>query len=208
VPLTEQEIADANKAASANKGDAKYMNRTSKFDRKGVIKNVATIKSIKVRAYGSNYPHGFALRIKDASGNIQDIFMGYLNFDGWKEIEWKNPNYIDEVRNRELRLMPLYPQADPYIKFLGLVIYRDGGAIGGDFVTYFKDVEVTYDRALLSLDRDIDDESAWGILDQRESARKAAETRRLGDIQVLRYLEQKKKHIDQQESKPAAAPAK
>jgi hypothetical protein len=209
VQLSDQEIADANKSANANKSDPKYLTRTSKFDRKGVIKNVATIKSIKVRAYGSNYPHGFGIRLKDQSGNIQDIFMGYLNFDGWKEIEWKNSNYIDEVRNRELRLMPLYPQADPYIKFLGLIVYRDGGAIGGDFVTYFKDVEVTYDKALLSLDRDIDDENAWGILDQREQARKAAETRRLGDIQVLRYLEQKKKHIERTEAAtPAAAPAR
>lgn len=196
--LTDQEIADENKKANVAKADPAYMDKNSKFNRKGVIKNVATVKSIRIRAYGSNYPHGFGIRLKDQSGNINDIFMGYLNFDGWKEIEWKNPNYIDEVRNRELRLFPLYPSADPYIKFLGLILYRDGAALGGDFVAYFKDVEVTYDKALLSLDRDIDDEQAWGILEKREDARRGAEGRRLGNIQVLRFLEEKKRHIDKE----------
>ena len=205
VPLTDQEIADLNR--NVNRADPAYVTKNSKFDRKGVIKNVATIKSMKVRAYGSNYPHGFAIRLKDQSGNINDVFMGYLNFDGWKEIEWKNPNYIDEVRNRELRLLPLYPQADPYVKFLGLVLYRDSASMGGDFVTYFKDIEVTYDKALLSLDRDIDDEQAWGILEQREQARRAAEARRLGNIQVLRFLEEKKKHIEKENAGGPAAPA-
>jgi hypothetical protein len=204
VPLTDQEIAAENQRANLNRGDSAYVTKNSKFERKGVIKNVATIKSIKIRAYGSNYPHGFGLRLKDQSGNINDIFMGYLNFDGWKEIEWKNPNYIQEVRNRELRVFPLYPQADPYVKFMGILLYRDGATMGGDFVTYFKDVEITYDKAVLSLDRDIDDEGAWGILEAREEARRAAEGRRLGNLQVLRFLEQKKQHID---AENAEAPA-
>jgi hypothetical protein len=60
-----------------------------------------------------------------------------------------------------------------------------------------------YDKAVLSLERDIDDESTWGILQKREEARRNAELKRLGNIQVLRYLEQKKMHAE----KPAAAPA-
>lgn len=199
VELSNEEIQQANDGSGAAPGEPGHVTRASKFDGFGVIKNVATIKSMTVRAYGSNFPHGFAIRLKDQNGNISDIFMGYLNFDGWKEIEWQNPNYIEEVRNRELRLTPLYPQADPYVKLMGIIIYRDGDRIGGDFVTYFKDVEITYDKAVLSLDRDIDDEEAWGILQEREQARRAAEARRLGDLQVLRYLEQKKQHLEIQE---------
>ena len=194
--MTNDEIAQANDSSGAQRDDPNYMTKTSKFDGMGVLKNVAVIKSMKVLAYGSNYPHGFAIRIKDHFGNVNDVFMGYLNHDGWKEIVWQNPNYIEEVRNRELRLLPLYPQSEPFMKLLGLIIYRDGQAVGGDFVTYFKDIEVTYDKALLSLDRDVDDEEAWGILDEREAARRAAEARRLGNLQVLRFLEEKKKHID------------
>jgi hypothetical protein len=192
VALTPEEIQQANDASGATQGEVGYVTNTSKYDGMGVVKNVATLKSMRVQAYGSNYPHGFAIRLKDQNGNINDVFMGYLNFDGWKEIQWENPNYIDEVRNRELRLLPLYPQADPYVKLMGIIVYRDGAAIGGDFVTYFKDIEVTFDKAVLSLDRDIDDEQAWGILADREAARRAAEARRLGNLQVLRYLEGKK----------------
>ena len=194
VPMTDEDIAQANQQSGAQKDDATYKTKTSKFDGLGVVKNVATIQSMKVRVYGSNFPHGFAVRLKDQNGNISDVFMGYLNFDGWKEIVWKNPNYIDEVRNRELRLFPLYPMADPFVKFMGLILYREAAAIGGDFVCYFKDIEVTYDKAVLSLDRDIDDEEAWGILDAREGARRLAESRRLGNLQVMRFLEEKKRH--------------
>jgi hypothetical protein len=196
VELTPEEIRQANDSSGTSPGEVDYVNKTSKYDGLGVVKNVATLKSMKVQAYGSNFPHGFAIRVKDHNGNTNDIFMGYLNFDGWKEIQWENPNYIDEVRNRELRLLPLYPQADPYVKLMGIIVYRDGAALGGDFVTYFKDIEVTFDKAVLSLDRDIDDEEAWGILADREAARRAAESRRLGNLQVLRYLEAKKQHRD------------
>jgi hypothetical protein len=199
VELTPEEIQQSNDSSGASQGEAGYVTKTSKYDGLGVIKNVATLKSMKVQAYGSNFPHGFAIRVKDQNGNTNDIFMGYLNFDGWKEIQWENPNYIDEVRNRELRLLPLYPQADPYLKLMGIIVYRDGAAMGGDFVTYFKDIEVTFDKAVLSLDRDIDDEEAWGILADREEARRAAENRRLGNLQVLRFLEGKKQHREIEE---------
>jgi len=40
--------------------------------------------------------------------------------------------------------------------------------------------------------RDINDEAIWGILQQRNEARRLAEMKRLGNIQVLRFLEQQK----------------
>jgi hypothetical protein len=150
---------------------------------------VGVVKEIQVEVYGSNYPHGLSLRYKDHTGTTYDIFMDHLDFDGWKKIIWKNPNYISEVRNRELRVMPLYPQSFPFMKFMGFVVHRDGTHIGSDFVVYFKDVQVIYDKALILKDRDIDDEAYWSILSERDRARREAEIRRLGNIQVLRYFE-------------------
>jgi len=63
---------------------------------------------------------------------------------------------------------------------------------GGDIVTYVKDIKITYDKALLETQRDINDEAIWGILTQRQEARKAAEIKRLGNLQVLRTLEKQK----------------
>jgi hypothetical protein len=118
--------------------------------------------------------------------------MGYLNFDGWKTLSWNNPQYIADVRNRELRVFPLYPKSVPFVKFDGFIITRDAATEGGDFVTYFKDVKIQYDRAVLDVGTDIDDESVWGIIQNKEDARKAAESKRFGAMQVLRYLERQK----------------
>ena len=48
----------------------------------GVVKNVGTIKSVAVNAYGLNFPHGLSAVFIDSRGDEQVMFMGYLNFDG------------------------------------------------------------------------------------------------------------------------------
>jgi hypothetical protein len=159
----------------------------------GVLKNVGTIKSVAVNVYGLNFPHGLWTRILDDNGNEKALFMGYLNYDGWGELRWDNPAYVMEVRNRDLRLYPLYPDTMPFIKFSSFEIKRDGAMIGGDFITYFKDVKVIYDKAVLDTDRDIDDEAIWKIIDARETARKLWQMERFGKIQVIRYIDARKK---------------
>jgi hypothetical protein len=158
----------------------------------GIVKNVGTLKSVAVTVRGLQFPHGLYVVIKDANGVERNIFMGYLNFDGWKELRWDNPQYVTDVRNRELRIYPLYPTSVPYVKFDGFIITRDAATVGGDFVAYFKDVKILYDRAVLDPVRDIDDESVWGIVSQRETERKLLESRAFGNSAVLRYLEGQK----------------
>ena len=158
----------------------------------GVVKNVGVIREIKVRVYGLNFPHGLSTILIDNFGNERTYFMGYLNFDEWGELIWRNPAYLTEARNREIRLMPLYPYSTPFIKFGGFLIQRDASRPGGDFVTYFRDVSLIYDLAVLDTDRDIDDEAIWNIIQTREEARKVWEMERFGQNQVLRYLEQQR----------------
>jgi hypothetical protein len=158
----------------------------------GVVKNVGTIKSIAVNVYGLNFPHGLSAILVDNQGNEKIVFLGYLNFDGWGELRWDNPAYITEVRNRELRLYPLYPNSTPFVKFGGFLVQRDAAREGGDFIAYFKDVKVIYDKAVLDTDRDIEDESLWNIIRDRETAKKLYEMEQFGHNQVLRYLDQQK----------------
>jgi hypothetical protein len=166
---------------------------TSRFENGlGVVKNVGTIKSIAVNAYGLNFPHGLSAIVIDNQGNAQNIFMGYLNYDGWAELRWDNPGYVQEVRNRDLRLYPLYPTSTPFIKFGGFLVQRDADKEGGDFIGYFKDVKVIFDKAVLDTDRDIDDEGLWHIIYDRETAKKVWEMQRFGANQVLRYLDAQK----------------
>ncbi|HTX71535.1 MAG TPA: flagellar filament outer layer protein FlaA, partial [Rectinemataceae bacterium] len=158
----------------------------------GIVKNVGTIKSVAVDVKGLNFPHGLSVILVDADNNEHVMFMGYLNFDGWKELRWDNPQYITDVRNRELRIFPLYPKTVPFVKFGGFLISRDAASDGGDFITYIRDVKLIYDEAVLPTGNDIQDESIWGIVNAKEEARKEYEASRFGNTSVLRYLEQQK----------------
>ncbi len=178
--------------------------RGDQFSGYGVVKNVGVLKSVKVRVYGMNFPMGMGLIFRDSNENKQSIFLSYLDFDGWRELEWTNPNYIAEVRNREIRKAPLYPRSQPSLTLDGIYIYRDAMQEGGDFISYIKDITLVYDQAVLDeLNSDIDHESTWNILSDREEARRNAELKRLGNAQVLRYLESQKMH--QEEEVPADA---
>ena len=158
----------------------------------GVVKNVGTIESIKVTTVGMNYPEGLYVLLKDNDNIERRYFMGYLGFDGWRELTWNNPQYITEIRNREIRVYPIYPRGLPFVKFTGFQITRDANHIGGDFIGYFKDVSIIYDKALLTSDRDIADEDLWGIINKKEAARQADEMSRFGNKQVNRFLERSK----------------
>ncbi|MDR2073282.1 MAG: flagellar filament outer layer protein FlaA [Spirochaetaceae bacterium] len=158
----------------------------------GVVKNVGTIKSIAVNVYGLQFPHSLSVILIDNEGNEKTMFVDYLDFDGWAEITWNNPAYVAQVRNRELRLYPLYPTSTPFVKFGGFLIKRDADKAGGDFITYFRDVKIIYDKAVLDTDRDIDDEGLWHIIQTREEDKKKWEMSRFGQQQILRYLEQQK----------------
>jgi len=164
----------------------------TKYNNLGILKNVGPIKKIEIVVSGRNFPHGIGIVIQNENNEEQSIFFGYLNYTGWKRLVWENPNYVEEVRNREMETVPLYPKSAPYIKFKGIIIYRDASQDGGDFVTYIKDIYVTCDDAVLDLEMDIEDEKLWGIMQAREDARRKAELDRLGNLHVLRYLEKKK----------------
>ena len=158
----------------------------------GLVKNVGTLKSIAVTTMGMNYPHQLYVLLKDNDGVERRYLMGNLYFDGWKTLQWNNPDYISEVRTREIRVYPIYPRGLPFVKFCGFQVTRDASHIGDNFIGYFKDVKIIYDLAVLSADRDIDDEDLWGIIGRKEQARQNNEMSRFGNKQVNRFIEQEK----------------
>ena len=161
----------------------------------GVIKNVGVIKEVEATLFGGNFPYGFAVVLVDSNGVERQIFMGNLQFDGWRRMSWSNPNYIADVRHQELSRLPLYPNSSPFVKLGGFIIYRDSQQVGGDAVTYIRDVKVTYDLALLesqTTESDIIHEDIWGIVAERQNARTRAELQRVANTQVLRFLERQK----------------
>jgi len=184
--------ADENGNIQPQTDEEKASGKTRFEDGYGVVKNVGTLKSISVTTQGENFPHGLYVMLKDTDGVERRYFMGYLGFDGWKELQWNNANYISEVRNRELRIVPIYPRGMPFVKFVGFQVTRDAMHDGETFVGYFKDVKIIYDKAVLSSERDIADEDVWGIIQTKESAKQSAEMSRFGETQVYRFLEKEK----------------
>ena len=184
--------ADENGVRQQPTDEEKASGKTLFEDGYGVVKNVGTLKSIAVTTQGMNFPHGLYVLLKDNDNIERRYFMGYLGFDGWKELKWVNPQYISEIRTREIRVYPIYPRGMPFVKFTGFQITRDAAHAGGDFIGYFKDVKIIYDKAVRSTDRDIDDEDLWGIITKKENSRQAAEMLRFGEKQVNRYLEREK----------------
>lgn len=158
----------------------------------GVVRNTGVIKSIAVNTYGMNFPHGLYVVLRDQNNVKKRYFMGYLLFDGWREMVWNNPSYVAHVKARELRLYPVYPVSLPHVAFEGFLVTRDAAHDGGNFVGYFKDVKIIYDKAVLTTVRDFADEDIWGIQTEREMKRKKIEVEKFGHIQVLRFLEQEK----------------
>lgn len=158
----------------------------------GVVRNTGVIKSIAVNTYGMNFPHGLYVLLRDQNNVVTRYFMGYLLFDGWREMVWTNPSYVSHVKARELRLYPVYPVALPHVAFDGFLVTRDAAHDGGNAIAYFKDVKIIYDKAVLNTVRDFADEDLWGIRTDREMKRKRIEVERFGHTQVLRFLEQEK----------------
>lgn len=176
--------------------DPNKIGQADMFVGKGVLKNVGVLKEIEVMAYGANYPHALEIILQNENYEQKSYHVTYLDYEGWGKRKWTNPNYIDDVRNREITKYALYPRSVPYLKFIGFVIYRDAGSLGGDFITYFKDVKLTYDLAIKEIESpQIDDEAVWGILEERNAKRREAEYKRLGSRQVLELIEKEKMHI-------------
>ena len=168
----------------------------SKFNNWGVVKNVGVLKTLSVTVRGLDFPNGLGIILKNQNGKEKLIYMNALNFNGWKTLTWNNPDYITDVKNRELVSSPMYPKLAPHYKLIGLVVYKDASQEGGDFISYIKDISLTFDKAVIDLESDIDDEALWRILGDREEARRTFEFERLGSRQVLRYLERQKMHVD------------
>lgn len=167
--------------------------RTARQGGFGVLKNVGTIKEVQISVLGRNYPHSISLVLENDKGQEYTIFMGFLQFDGWRELRWVNPNYQTDVRNRVLFASPLYPKSEPFVKLKGILIQKDGIKDGGDFISYIKQIDVIYDKAMED-DRiiELDDEKLWNIMADREQNRRKFELTRIGTMQVLRSLEEKR----------------
>jgi len=148
----------------------------------GIIVNVGMIKDVSVWVKGRNYPYDIAARLTDNNNITHEFFFGNMFFDNWRKLTWVNPNYIELLRDRVVERNPMYPKDIPYYRFNSFVVYREMEQIGGDFVFYIKNLTMTHDLHTTSMiDKDIDDEAVWKIIQQRTLESMDREHRVLGE---------------------------
>lgn len=167
------------------------------FAGKGILDNVGIVRSAYITVYGLNQPERLYVITEDVTGNKYEYSFGDLKFIGWKTLEWTNPNYLRDVRSREVQSLPLYPQPSSNRRLKAIKIVRSGGIYGGaDFVTYIKDIKLTFDKAVDDelIGRDIDNEQIWGIVRQRIGIRDSVLYKRSLVERSHEYLENRKKY--------------
>lgn len=148
----------------------------------GVIVNVGMIKDVSIWVKGRNYPYDIAARLTDNNNITHEYFFGHMFFDNWRKLTWVNPNYIELIRDRIIERQPMYPKDIPYYRFNSFVVYREMEQVGGDFVFYIKNLTMSHDLYTTAIiDKDIDDEAVWKIIQQRTLESMDREHRTLGE---------------------------
>lgn len=158
---------------------------------RGVVRNVGTIKKITSWVCGRNFNIAYIINLQDDTETEIAYPMGNLYFRGWRKVEWENPNYLADVRDRDLVRLPLYPKQQPAVKLDSLQFYRSKEVVGGDFVVYIRDVAIDYEEAVppQEADYDVDDEDVWQILKTENDRKRKVERSKLKEIKELRDLE-------------------
>ena len=92
--------ADDNGEIQPQTDEEKASGKTRFEEGYGIVKNVGTVKALSVTTMGMNFPHALYVVLKDTDNVERRYFMGYLGFDGWRELKWNNPEYVSEIARK------------------------------------------------------------------------------------------------------------
>lgn len=167
------------------------------FIYKGVVRNVGTLKKISVRVLGNNFRYSLYIRIKNNFGDTRDVFVGYLNFIGWRTISWINPHYQWEVdnRNKNRDNVAYYPYEFPYVRLVGILIQRNDAEVTGNFVTMIKEIAIEYEEEFVDLGEPSSrQEGIFKIYKEELMERAIKETRNIDTKIFNEWVERGKMH--------------
>ena len=131
---------------------------------RGALTNVQIIKKIKAVVSGRNFPYAFYISLRNEKDITRKYFLGFLNFIGWNEMTWNNPNYLEEIRTRDyIKRTSIYPRVMPFFAFDSFSIYRSPDQVGGGSIFYLQDIAVEYDKAFNAgeVTDGIEDKKEW-----------------------------------------------
>lgn len=172
------------------------------FLNKGVVRNVGVVRRLSVLALGNNFRYSLYVRVKDHKGEEKDVFIGYMDYQGWKTKSWLNPNLDFDLSMREYdkRRRPHYPDEYPHLKFVYLMVQRNESEVTGNFVSMIKEIKVEYDEAIISTGITEDNqEEIFGIYQEELVERVKAEMNNIDKQIYLKWAEKKKMHKEEEQ---------
>lgn len=163
------------------------------YENFGVLDNVGTVRSAYISLYGLYQQEKIYLVTEDTIGNTYEYLFGAMDFIGWQTLEWVNPSYIEDVRNRAIDYRPLYPRATSQRKYKSLKIERTGLYPTEDFVTYIHKLEFTFDKEINEdLFNEFAHEDTWKIIQEGSFLRQKLSLDRNTTEKYFEYLERRK----------------
>lgn len=117
-------------------------------------------KTVSVWAVGRNYRHELYLLVKDYFGRDFELFIGRLDFPGWKKLTVAIPPQAEDGRNGIVQSNYHYFNKMG-LMVTGLMIKADPAEAYGSYYVYFDDMRATTDL-FTENNRDKDDMvDAW-----------------------------------------------
>jgi hypothetical protein len=117
-------------------------------------------KTISIWVAGRNFNHTLSILIQDYFGREFELYMGKLNFQGWKKLTVAVPPQANDGRNGIVQRNYHYNN-QMGIKVVGLRVDCDPAEAQGSYYIYFDDLRAVTD--LFAEDgRDLDDmDDSW-----------------------------------------------
>lgn len=110
------------------------------------------VKVVSVWVAGRNVPHKLSLMVRDQDGRIQKLYMGMLNFSGWKQLSVAIPSKVQQRSSRANRVG---------LQVVGFEIDTAIEDTRGTYYVYFDDMRAWVDFAAFKFAGSDDPVDAW-----------------------------------------------
>ncbi len=158
---------------------------------KGYLDNIGDIYKATITVYGLRQEEHIFVVTEDSDGNTYEYPFGALNFIGWRELVWQNPDYLIKDTSTRINL-PIYPQYSSDLVLKSIKVVHSSYHKNPDFVTYVGDISVISDKAETSIDNDIDSEEIWNIIEENTYEKRSTQIKALDMQLYFDFLEERK----------------
>ncbi len=110
------------------------------------------VKVISVWVAGRNVPHKLSILVRDQNNKLHKLFVGTLNFSGWKQMSVAIPSKVEQRGSRPTKVG---------LSVVGFEIDTDLDDSRGTYYVYFDDMRAWIDFAAFEVAGSDDPVDAW-----------------------------------------------